>query len=95
MMIWFFDHQPLSDEAASSKAAVAVAFDQCKRLVLERQGTPGLPVAKRAERELLGPFEVAFRLGRGWPLALESFEQVDSAGWRLSNRARSARVNPR
>jgi hypothetical protein len=60
-----------------------VAFGQCKRLVLERKGTPGLPGAKRVERLLLGPCEAAFRLGGGWPLALESFEQVDSAGLAL------------
>ena len=35
---------------------------------------PGLPGAKRVERLLLRPFEVAFRLGGGWPLALESFD---------------------
>ena len=44
---------------------------------------PVLPGAKRVERLLLGPFEVAYRLGGGWPLALESFEQVDSAGLAL------------
>jgi hypothetical protein len=75
--------QPPVDEVASSRGIVAVAFAQFKRLVLERKGMPGLPGAKRVERLLLGPFKVAFRLGGGWPLALESFEQVDSAGLAL------------
>jgi hypothetical protein len=44
---------------------------------------PGLPGAKRVECLLLGPFEVAFRLCGGWPLALESFKQVDSDGMAL------------
>ena len=83
------DQSP-GDEATSSKAVVTVAFDQWKRLVVERKGTPGLPGANRVERELLESFEVAFRLGGGWPLALESFEQVASAGLALCVNARGS-----
>src|SRR5437660_240062 len=60
------------------------------RVVVERKGSPRLPGANRVERELLEPFEVAFRRGGGWPLALGTFEQAGSAGLALCVNARGS-----